>query len=104
MTAFTDTKASAATANKRSTLTFSGKPLDAESRIETSELLISDRCDRCGSRAYVRAVNGTHELLFCGSDARKSMAKLIADGWKLDDQTYRAFDGCASATSSFENA
>ena len=35
-----------------------------------AELVATDRCDRCGARAYVRVVlGGGGELLFCGHHA-----------------------------------
>ena len=48
-----------------------------------------DRCDSCGAQAYVRAVLGGSELLFCGHHARKHEEKLrpIAEVWH--DETHR---------------
>jgi len=48
-----------------------------------------DRCDSCGAQAYVRAVLGGSELLFCGHHARKHEEKLkpIAEMWH--DETHR---------------
>ena len=42
-----------------------------------------DRCDSCGAQAYVRAVLGGSELLFCAHHARKHEEKLrpIAEVW-----------------------
>ncbi|WP_017794179.1 DUF7455 domain-containing protein [Leucobacter salsicius] len=42
-----------------------------------------DRCDSCGAQAYVRAVLGGSELLFCAHHANKHEAKLkpIAEAW-----------------------
>ena len=42
------------------------------------ELTASDRCDRCGAAAKVRAVLPSGgELLFCGHHARAHEAKLM---------------------------
>ncbi|GAA2181632.1 hypothetical protein GCM10009847_24130 [Leucobacter tardus] len=42
-----------------------------------------DRCDSCGAQAYVRALLGGSELLFCAHHARKHEAKLrpVAEAW-----------------------
>lgn len=37
---------------------------------ETAALTPADRCDRCGARAYVRAVLAEGDLLFCAHHAR----------------------------------
>lgn len=44
-----------------------------------ADLTVSDRCDRCGARAQVRAVlsNGL-DLLFCGHHAREYDAAMKA--------------------------
>ena len=48
-----------------------------------------DRCDSCGAQAYVRAVLGGSELLFCGHHAKRHEEKLrpIAEVWH--DETSR---------------
>jgi hypothetical protein len=48
----------------------------------------ADRCDRCGSRAYVLVSvlvpgNGDHELLFCAHDYRQHEAKLSNSGARV---------------------
>lgn len=63
----------------------------SEHSIETKELTLADRCDRCSSAALLRAVMGTSELLFCANHGRSNYGTLIASGWKIDDQTHRAF-------------
>ena len=67
--------------------------------IETEELTKADRCDYCGAAAYVRAVKGASSLLFCGSHARKNIAGLVNQGWKLDDQTAKVFNESGKSTS-----
>lgn len=62
-----------------------------ETAVSTDELTGNDRCDRCSARAGVRAIKGEMELLFCGNHGRKNVASLISSGWKIDDQTHKAF-------------
>lgn len=40
------------------------------------QLLATDRCDRCGSQAQVRATMLTGMLLFCGHHARRHSSSL----------------------------
>jgi hypothetical protein len=63
----------------------------SEHSIDTKELNSADRCDRCGAAAYVRVVKNSQELLFCGNHGRKVYSTLTEAGWKVDDQTHRAF-------------
>ncbi|MBC9945153.1 hypothetical protein ICL81_11675 [Leucobacter sp. cx-328] len=48
-----------------------------------------DRCDSCGAQAYVRAILGGSELLFCGHHAKRHEEKLrpMAEAWH--DETSR---------------
>lgn len=49
-----------------------------------------DRCDKCGARAYVRAlhVKSDTDLLFCVHHYRAFEPNLVAaKGWLFDDQT-----------------
>ncbi len=51
-------------------------------------LTLTDRCDRCGSRAYVRAVlPAGGELLFCGHHGNAHRAQLLVAGASLHDET-----------------
>ena len=56
--------------------------------VDTTPLTVMDRCDRCGSRAYVRATlpEGT-ELLFCGHHGNAHRPALLVAGAALHDQT-----------------
>jgi hypothetical protein len=63
----------------------------SEHSVETKELTSADRCDSCSSAALLRAVMGPSELLFCANHGRKNYGVLVAGGWKIDDQTHRAF-------------
>lgn len=78
------------TSERNSSITMKPFAVSAHS-IDTAELTLLDRCDRCGAAAYVRAVKGSQELLFCGNHGRKVYSQLAETGWKLDDQTHRAF-------------
>lgn len=81
------------TSQRLSTLTM--KPFVSSAlTVNTRELDLRDRCDRCGSAAFVRAQKQEtgSELLFCGYHARKNLAGLQESGWMIDDQTYRAFN------------
>jgi len=61
--------------------------------VDTDALTLADRCDSCGAAALVRATSefASSELLFCGSHAKRHIAKLISQDWNIDDQTYRIF-------------
>ena len=56
--------------------------------VDSTPLTVMDRCDRCGSRAYVRATlpAGT-ELLFCGHHGNAHRPSLLVAGAALHDQT-----------------
>lgn len=52
----------------------------------------SDRCDRCGGRAYVRIKqSGKERLLLCGHHGRKNEAGLRMAGFDYEDQTFQLF-------------
>lgn len=53
------------------------------------ELVIADRCDRCGARAYTIARKSDGELLFCGHHGRAHEPALIGDGWEVEFQLYQ---------------
>jgi hypothetical protein len=58
--------------------------IEAASISATQPLQVSDRCDRCGARAKVRAVLSTGgELLFCGHHARAHENRLRQDAVSL---------------------
>jgi hypothetical protein len=60
--------------------------------IAPAPLTAADRCDRCGARAYVRAVlPGGGELLFCAHHGRAYEAALRGREADIFDQT-RALD------------
>ena len=47
----------------------------------------SDRCDRCGAQAFVRALFPVGELLFCGHHARVYEDGLLAGAMAVEDGT-----------------
>ena len=48
----------------------------------------TDRCDRCGSQAYVRATMTTGaELLFCSHHANEHRPALVVAGASFHDET-----------------
>jgi hypothetical protein len=51
-------------------------------------LTLVDRCDRCGSQAYVRATLTTGaDLLFCGHHANEHRPALLVSGATFQDET-----------------
>jgi hypothetical protein len=55
---------------------------------ETAALTPADRCDRCGARAYVRAIMpGGAELLFCAHHGRRFAPKLREVALRIQDDT-----------------
>ena len=51
-------------------------------------LTASDRCDRCGAQAYVRAtLPGDTELLFCGHHGNAHRPSLLVAGASIHDET-----------------
>ncbi|MDX2565467.1 hypothetical protein PV371_38860 [Streptomyces sp. TX20-6-3] len=56
----------------------------------THSLTAEDRCDRCGSQAYIRAqFSQSHELLFCAHHGRRYKAALELRVSELLDETHR---------------
>ena len=55
--------------------------------IAANDLTASDRCDRCGAQAFVRAVPSAGELLFCAHHAREHAARLAAVAVEVQDGT-----------------
>jgi len=58
--------------------------------LAATPLSAADRCDRCGARAYLRAVlpSGS-ELLFCAHHAREHAAALRTVAIEIQDDTER---------------
>ena len=49
------------------------------------ELATSDRCDKCGARAMVRATLKTGELYFCGHHAKETGYTLVLQAVEVYD-------------------
>jgi hypothetical protein len=61
-------------------------------------LSAADRCDRCGARAYLRAVLPSgNALLFCAHHAREHAAALRSAAVELQDETGQLEDLPATA-------
>lgn len=52
---------------------------DMERTASKADLLATDRCDRCGAQAHLRAVMDNGELLFCKHHGRVHGAVLDRD-------------------------
>ena len=48
-------------------------------------LSITDRCDKCGAQAKVRATLANGELYFCGHHARETSNKLVSQALVVFD-------------------
>ena len=59
-------------------------------RVPAGTLTTTDRCDRCGAQAYVRALlpNGL-ELLFCAHHSRQHSSALTKVAVDIHDETDR---------------
>jgi hypothetical protein len=66
--------------------------------VAPSPLSADDRCDRCGSQAYLRVhlANGG-ELLFCGHHAREHGEKLKTVAVNVHDETSKLLEPTAVA-------
>jgi hypothetical protein len=51
------------------------------------DLTVSDRCDRCGAQAFVRAVLAAGELLFCAHHGRAHAERLRQVALEVQDGT-----------------
>lgn len=61
----------------------------ADSAPAAESLTASDRCDSCGSQAFVRAVMPHGELLFCSHHGRKFHDQLAPLVTKWVDESHR---------------
>lgn len=56
--------------------------------LDAPSMTSTDRCDRCGAQAYVRAtLPGGSELLFCGHHGREFGPALASRGATLLDES-----------------
>ena len=63
-----------------------------------TELTASDRCDRCGAQAFIRArlVSGG-ELLFCAHHGRQHLPALMGKAIDIHDESDRLHDTSTTA-------
>lgn len=63
------------------------------------ELNVSDRCDRCGAQAYIKATIGDGlGLLFCAHHGRQHIEKLRdMDDVRIVDETHRLHESESAA-------
>jgi hypothetical protein len=60
--------------------------------LEPTPLNALDRCDRCGSQAYVRATLAGGELLFCAHHGKEYAAKLTAVAVNIQDESQKLIE------------
>jgi hypothetical protein len=53
------------------------------------ELVVADRCDRCGAQAFMQAIKGGSDILFCGHHGKFHREALEDQGWVVLDSTYK---------------
>ena len=55
-------------------------------------LTVQDRCDECGSQAYIHVTMPVGELLFCAHHGNKYRAKLEEKAVSFIDETWQLSD------------
>lgn len=70
-------------------MTTSTATLPQADRVETSLLSVADRCDSCGSQAYVRVEFPVGELSLCGHHFNKSEQRLRDLAVTVVDERYK---------------
>lgn len=55
---------------------------------KTKQLLISDRCDRCGSQAFVLVKMVAGELYFCGHHYQQHQKSLDTAAFEIIDERW----------------
>lgn len=65
-------------------------PAIAEPKVIT--LTAKDRCDLCGSQAYVSVLFETGELLFCAHHYKASAAKISETAVRVTDESWQLSD------------
>lgn len=53
------------------------------------ELVVADRCDRCGAQAFMQAVKNDLDLLFCAHHGRAFTPALVGQGFVVLDSSHR---------------
>ena len=66
---------------------------DVTTTVAASPFTATDRCDRCGAQAYVRAtLESGLDLLFCGHHWHENEARLREIGASIQDELARLLD------------
>lgn len=55
-------------------------------------LVLTDRCDRCGAQAFVRAIMPHGSLLFCAHDWRKNEEAIRKVSTQIQDERARLYE------------
>ena len=66
------------------TATIVEAPVETEGR----ELVMTDRCDRCGAQAYFLTVINGSELLFCAHHGREHTPLIVDKGFDVFDHSH----------------
>ena len=53
------------------------------------ELVVADRCDRCGAQAFIQAIKGGQDLLFCGHHGKFYRQALEDQRFIVLDSTHK---------------
>lgn len=53
------------------------------------DLTLTDRCDRCGAQAWIRAFKDDMELLFCSHHGNEHFISLFDQGFIIQDDSYK---------------
>jgi hypothetical protein len=53
------------------------------------ELLVADRCDRCGAQAFMQAIKENLDLLFCAHHGREYTPALVDQNFVVLDSSHR---------------
>ena len=61
----------------------------APEQVASGILSAHDRCDRCGSQAYVSVILNEGQLLFCAHHGNKHREKLSGMGVTWHDESHR---------------
>jgi len=73
-----------------STMTTMTSPATEEDQAKSDLLTARDRCDSCGAQAFSIAENDkSHDLYFCNHHKNKFEAQLIAQGFRITDESYK---------------
>lgn len=63
----------------------------AQEQENTDTLVVTDRCDKCGSQAYVGILFETGDLLLCAHHFNKYEAKILTTSVKVFDERWKLY-------------